>query len=519
MSTEQTASPQRPGERTGDMGAGQKLQGRLGTASIVFMVLAAAAPLTIFLASPVNLLISNGPGIVFDYLAGAVIMMVFAAGYAVMTVHVKKAGAFYSYISAALGRRVGVGAGFLAAGSYFAMQSGIYAYFGYSLNGLVVQFFGKSAPNMPWWCWGLVALAAVSWLGYHNIDLSARVLGVALLLEVLVIVILDATILIRGGGDEGISATSVFTHDAITSGSLSLGILFGLSVSLGFEATAVFRDEARDPSRTIPRAVYITVAISGTFYALAMWAYIQAYGADGIVGAVSTDPGGIVYATTTEYVGQVLTDVMRVLAVTSMVACTLSYHNILARYLHSLGSSVLPQGLTRVHPRYASPHTASLVTSGVALLMLIGWTLTGFDPVSQILPWQIAVGTACFVILLIGTSVSIIVFFRRNPELERRRWPVLVSPVLSIVLNVVLLVLVTRSFSTLSGTSSAVVNWSLKAAPLVLVAAGVITATCVKKLRPERYAALDDHGTADGAQQPGAPSEDGPAASHPGLVS
>ena len=40
------------------------------------------------------------------------------------------------------------------------------------------------------------------------------------------------------------------------SGAPGIALIFALAGYIGFEATAVFRDEARDPARTIPRATY-----------------------------------------------------------------------------------------------------------------------------------------------------------------------------------------------------------------------------------------------------------------------
>ena len=44
--------------------------------------------------------------------------------------------------------------------------------------------------------------------------------------------------------------------------------MFGISGFLGFEATAIFRSEAKDPDRTIGRATYGALAIVGIFYAV-----------------------------------------------------------------------------------------------------------------------------------------------------------------------------------------------------------------------------------------------------------
>ena len=111
--------------------------------------------------------------------------------------------------------------------------------------------------------WALVAFAVVTLLGHRNIDLSRNVLGVLLLGEVAIVLVLDAVVIFPGG-HEGLS-TGIVTPSEIVSGAPGLALLFALLSFIGFEATAVFRDEARDPLRTIPRATYLALILIGVF--------------------------------------------------------------------------------------------------------------------------------------------------------------------------------------------------------------------------------------------------------------
>ena len=73
--------------------------------------------------------------------------------------------------------------------------------------------------------------------------------------------------IVASPGPSGLTLAS-FQPDVFTQGTLGIAVLFALTGFIGFEATAVFRDEARDPERTIPRATYAAVLIIGGFYAL-----------------------------------------------------------------------------------------------------------------------------------------------------------------------------------------------------------------------------------------------------------
>ena len=76
-------------------------------------------------------------------------------------------------------------------------------------------------------------------------------------------------------------------------------ILFAILSFIGFEATAVFRDEAKDPDRTIPRATYIALGSIGAFYAVSSWLLISANGESTVVAAAEADAGTLL-ATTAE---------------------------------------------------------------------------------------------------------------------------------------------------------------------------------------------------------------------------
>jgi len=131
---------------------------------------------------------------------------------------------------------------------------------------------------LPWWLYSFVTMGIVALLGFRHIELSAKILGVALVLEISIVLVMDAVIFARGGDGGIVGAT--FAPEHVFTGSIGVAVLFALTGFIGFEATAVFRDEARDPERTIPRATYLAVIIIGVFYALSCWAIIIGVGAD-----------------------------------------------------------------------------------------------------------------------------------------------------------------------------------------------------------------------------------------------
>src|SRR3712207_2745967 len=246
--------------------------------------------------------------------------------------------------------------------SYTAIQVSVHGYIGYLLG---VTVAGLGGPDVPWYLWSLVVVALVGVLGYRHIDLSSRVLGVLLVGEVGIVLALVAAVVLTGGG-EGLSLAP-FEPDNVVSGSPGVGLMFAIAAFIGFEATAIFRDEARDPVRTIPRATYVAVIGIGVFYTLASWGLVMAWGPSRALAVAADDPGAMILVTTARYLGPAGELIMNVLLITSMFACVLSFHNVITRYQHSMSNAgLLPGPLGGVHARHSSPHASSLVQTGTA---------------------------------------------------------------------------------------------------------------------------------------------------------
>lgn len=162
---------------------GHALKRTLGTWSIIFMVLAAAAPLTAATGVlPLSILFSANSAAPFYFLVTVAMLALFSVGYTAMSRTVENAGAFYAYIEAGLGRTVGNAAAMLALGAYSLTVLALTAYAGPFASQLAATF--TAWDNSPWWLWSLICWAVLMFLGYRDIELSSKVLSVLLVLEV-----------------------------------------------------------------------------------------------------------------------------------------------------------------------------------------------------------------------------------------------------------------------------------------------------------------------------------------------
>lgn len=434
-----------------------RLTGQLGVGAIVFMVIAAAAPLTVIGGNvPLAVAGGNGVGAPVGFLLAATVLLVFSVGFVTMTPHVREAGAFFSYVTTGLGSRAGLGAAFVALVAYTAVQVGVYGYMGWAANDLVTYFGG---PSIPWWVYSFVTIAVVAVLGYRHIELSAKVLGVALVLEIAVMLALDVAVFATGGAAGPVWST--FSPSNVLSPGLGVAVLFALTGFIGFEATAVFRDEARRPEHTIPRATYLSVTVIGVFYGLSCWALVTAAGAaDAVPVAQRTldGEGNMMLDTARDYLGVALRDVMNVLLITSLFACVLSFHNVLARYQFTLANKrVLPARLGRTSSRHHAPSFASVVQTVTAAVVLLALALVGLDPLVGVFGSMAGVSTVGMVLLMIVTSVAVLAYFGRHAAAARGRVvPTRVAPVAAILGLLACAWLVVSNFTLVTGGSVAV---------------------------------------------------------------
>ena len=382
---------------------------RLGVPGIVLMVVAAAAPITVVAANfPLILTVSESVGMPLMVLAATAILLLFSVGYAWMTPHVPDAGAFYSYVDRGFGRRAGLGTAGLALFAYVLLTVSMTCYLGVQAGNLIELWTGVL---VPWWAISAAMIAVVGFLGYRDINLSAKVLGAVLVLEVAAVLAIDLGVLFSG---RELTALPFSPAEAM-SGAPGLGLLFAFLGFFGFEATAVFRNEAKDPERTIPRATSIAVLSIGALYILPSWLIISGLGAGNAVALATDSPDSVVVGFAGEILAPIMTDIVQVLVVTSMFACMLAFHNIVSRYLFTLGQrGVLPAGLAAVHPAHGAPSRASFWVTGVTAAVVLVSAVAQLDPVLEIYTWYSGAGAIGVIVMMTLTSFAIVGFGTRG---------------------------------------------------------------------------------------------------------
>lgn len=455
----------------------------IGLLHIVFFVVAAAAPLTAVVgATPVAFAFGNGPGVPGAFVLAGLLYLVFSVGFTAMGRHVGGAGAFYTYIAQGIGRPAGIGGALIALMTYTAVQCAVYALFGVFFAGTMAGM----GVDLPWFVWSLAALVLVHLAGQRNISFSGKILGVAMVLEVLILLLLDIGILQQGGGPEGISLTA-FSPSVVFTPGLAVALVFVVGSFIGFESTAIFGEEARDPDRTIPRATFLAVLLITGFYAFSTWAIVQFYGPSQIQAAAE---GGLetLYFTAAETVlGGWSVVVMNALLLLSLFACVLSFHNTLNRYFFALGRErLLPHGLGRVHPVHGSPARAGLVQSVSAAVLLGLFIAGGADPYAVVFSWMSGLAVLGILAVQIMVSVAILAYFRRKHEHDHSVLVTLVAPALALLGLGGAFLLVSLNTDLLTGSDHVLVQLF----PLLIIGVGLcgpLLAGWIRRRNPALY--------------------------------
>ena len=439
-------------------------KGRMGILGIVFFVVAAAAPLVGMTgAVPVASVLGNGAGVPGAYLLVGIILLLFSVGYAAMSQHVTNAGAFFAYVGRGLGINVGVGSAFVSLMAYLTIQLAIFGFFGAVMGMQMEAQFGIA---LPWWGWVLIAWAIVLILSVLAVDIGAKLLGVLLTLELLSLVIVAIAVFAKGG-PEGINFQASFAPSAVLAGGIGgtagIALAFAFASYIGFEATAIYGEESREPKKTVPRATYTAIILIGVLFAFVTFAMVTALGAEGVVdqilerssvdGEPLVDPAAVLFSIAAEYVGDWMATVMSWLVLTSLFAGLLAFQNSAARYFFAMGrAGVFSRRLDHTN-RFGAPGNGSIAVSAVTLMVVVLFVAFGLDPVLNLFYWSSAIAVLAIIIVEILVSISVITYFRRTKE-DSRIWHTMIAPILATIGLALGAYLLMSRFALFAGTAA-----------------------------------------------------------------
>jgi amino acid transporter len=462
----------------------------VGLAGVIFVAVTGAAPISAMLFNvPFSVGFGTGKYTPAAFLFATVILTIFSVGYVTMARKIRAAGGFYSFISHGLGREMGLAAGICGALAYSLFEVSLLGGFAYFANNNFNDWFGW---DIPWPVFAFGAALLISVLCYFDVELSVRILGTALIGEILILTVFDIVVFAQGGQD-GIQFGSL---NVFNLGSPGPGLAAGVGLFLafwswvGFEAAPNYAEESKDPVRNVPRATLISVIGLGIGYVITSLAFVSAFAPDKLVKAAQ-DPSGPFFLAMRTFGTHWLATIMEVLILTGSFACAMAFHNAAMRYFYAMGrEGILPRALGRTHPTHRSPYIASITQTGVAVALVLVWAVSaGFGKAFDVayvriytmmavqgVVWILAIQAVC--------AVAVIVYHRRH-KYDDSVWAVVVCPVIAVLGQAFAIYLLFKNISTLAGT----IGYVDAIAPIAVVAAlgALIYAITLRRTNRAKY--------------------------------
>jgi amino acid transporter len=483
----------------------------VGLVGVVFMAVATAAPITAMTGNVPATIAGGGLAGPSAYIVATIVLTIFSVGYVAMARHLTATGAFYGYISHGLGRIVGMASGLLCVLAYVVFEASLVGIFSSFAHTTFADVLGI---DLPWWVWAAVMIGIVASLGWFDANVAAKVLGFFLLTEVLVLSVGAIATLLTGGGPDGIiggainpvhlfdSGSNVTAGDAtaVVGGNVGFALFFAFWSWVGFESTAMYGEESRDPKRIIPRATLLSVVGIGCLYVFFSWMAVSEAGRAGALQTGVTFDGVTLFATSLqEHIGGWAVDVFKILLVTGSLACGMAFHQCASRYMYALGrEGFISRHLGRTHERHGSPHVASCVQSVITVLITIGFWVanSGVDQNDNDFPYLqqyvllAVLGTLAILIVQALTSFAVIGYFHVQGKHPETKHPLrtLVAPLIGGVAQVFVVYLLLKNRDAVGGAAAGTPFF--KAIPFIvfgLFAAGIAFALYLRSQRADRY--------------------------------
>lgn len=466
-----------------------RLKGNMGVGALVMAVLAFSAPLSTATGFIPQLLIygsandGTGNSAPWIYIICLITLGFFSVGFAKMGTVMERPGGFYAYITDALGKKVGLAAAIISALGYSLVGFFMPGLMAITVGGLVEDAGG---PEIPWWIYSLVFAVLSTLLASMSIDFSAKFLFVVMCFEAGIMLIFDALCFINGSPAG--SGGAGFSFIDLSTGTLGIAMLFAMGNFYGFEATVVYREEVKNPKKTIPRATFIAVIGIGVFYLLCAWGFIAHFGAAKVTAAAEAESANLFSNVMAGFMGPFAGHLIMIISLVSIFASGLAIHNVGARYFYSLGvDGVIPKMFGKVHPKQNSPYIAAIAigTLWIVLIIILG-IICGFD--AEYTYTRPNVIGNLFVTAILGlVAVAVLVYMRKNAKKYGfKAFHTTIAPCIGLIGIGFTVVLCAMNLNTFLGTST-VGSILIIALFALCIIVGVTYASWLQKNKPDTY--------------------------------
>lgn len=419
------AQPESYGLRTGALGPVETL-----AQSVSAMAPSTSPSLTIPL---VFALAGNATWFVYLLATGATLLVGFCVSrFARLS---SSPGSLYAYTASTLPPFFGVTAAWALLLAYIATGASVAGGALYYGDIFAQQFFHATPPALL--CLAIVC-AASGFIAYRDVKLSAELMLWIEAISVSLILIVLVVMMFHFGFQIDLDQ---FRLKGASVSALGPALVLAMFTFVGFESATTLGGEAREPMKTIPRAVLQTAILGGVFFMLCSYSEVLGFRGESSMLNQSASP---LHQLATRVGVPLLGVGIDLGAAVAMFACVLACTTAAARVLMRMAhGGLLPAALERTNPRHQTPGAAVAVSATLMFAATAAMAFYGFSGSEM---YDLLGSLAVFGFLTVYALVALALPFARK-ALGQHSHIVAVISVLTVVVMILIAVFDLRSSS------------------------------------------------------------------------
>ncbi|SFK98619.1 APC family permease [Geodermatophilus ruber] len=381
----------------------------MSQAEVMAQSVAGIAPSAVMATGPALIVLYAGQGAWLSYLAATVVVVLVGLCVAQFGRRFASSGSLYSYVARGLGPTGAFAAGWGLVIGYTCIAMvgvvGTGVYLGNFLDTIGLPATSTAGVIVLF----IVAVVGAAAFAIAGIKISTRL---GLVLEVVSVTAVLVVLVVALANNGITSGSSQFQLDGLTFDGVTFGIVLAVLGFVGFESAASLGAEARNPHRTIPRAVIGSAVLVGVLYVFATYASVVGFGGPETLGesaapisdlADSNGLGGVRW-------------IVDLGVTASFFAVIIASINAASRVLYTMGEEdVLPAALGRAHRRYKTPHVAIALIAPVVGLVPVLMVATGTTPFN-VYAYTGTLGTFGYMLAYLLMAAALPFFLHRRGE-------------------------------------------------------------------------------------------------------
>jgi amino acid transporter len=370
-------------------------------------------------------LAGNGTWLAYVFAMSAIVLIAFCISR--FARHTSCSGSLYTYATSSLPPWASGVAGWALLLAYGATGASVAGGFINYANVLMLEITGRTVSTV---LLALVCVLLSTWIAYRDVQVSARMMLWMEAISVSAISLVMVLLLVRNGFHLDLAQVRL---TGVTVSGVRLGVVLAIFSFVGFESATALGAEARNPLKTIPRAVLQSAVFAGIFFILC--AYLMAYGMAQTHENLGTSQAPL--HSLAKLVGMpLLGPVIDVGALVSMFAATLACITAAARVLLRMAANGIAHSLlARTHSKNATPHLAVLMVGLATLLPVAILSARGVSG-ADVYGWLGSLAVYGFLTTYGLAAVALPFYLKREQTLSHSTFGMAVAAAVAIVLAI-----------------------------------------------------------------------------------